>query len=249
MFVSSVFAATPPLSDDQAARLHGAVDGGDYHDEAFLALVENVRTWTSELGDAPIRLNPNFDTMLRNPSEYRGELCRLRGVLQQETKLPPPFENVTEWFVRPENGESVIVYIVGLPRTEQYKDFDPVEIDGRFYKRMEFTARDGKKRGYPSLVSAFPRRTSASGSTSAATSPVPAIGGIIVLLGIAFVAMLLWAKRSRGGRRDRLGVHEHRATRAGDLAAVDGNEPLPDDPAQALAELKRRADIDAHRQS
>ena len=242
----SVLTAVPPLSDDQAARVNGAVDGADYHDEAFLALVENVRGWTPGLGDEPIRLNPDFAAMMEAPASYRGQLCRITGMLQQATKLTAPYEHVTEWFVRRDDNHALVVYIVGAADAAAFKDFDPVETDARFYKRMEFVARDGKKHTYPAFVGAFPRRGLA-GATVSQGSPAQFIGGMVVLLGIVFVAVLLWTRRS-GGRHARLRIQEHRSASLELPRGVDDSKPLPDDPAQALAELKRRAEVDASRQ-
>src|SRR2546426_2895307 len=111
--LSLALAAVPPLSADHAARLGGAVDGADQHDEAFLALVEHVRTWTAGPGDAPIRLHPDLEAMSAKPADYRGELCRITGTLQQSTQLAPPFDSVVEWFVRVADSRAAIVYLVG----------------------------------------------------------------------------------------------------------------------------------------
>lgn len=239
MWLVLFIAAIPPLTNEQVARVSGAADGADYHDEAFLALVENARQWTEGLGDAPIRLNPNLQAMTQDPAAFRGELCRASGTLQQMTRLAPPYQDVNEWFVQTSDGQAVIAYVVGMDQSSRFIELQVVELDARFYKRMELTSRDGVKRNYPALVGAFPRSST---PPLQGVSRSSVIAGLVVLMAVIFVGVLLWARKSGGGRRGRLGVQNSGSSFAPGVWSVDDDAPLPDDPGQALAELKRRAE-------
>ena len=72
-----VLGTVEPLNDDVRARLAGAVDDGDYHDDAFGALVENVDRWTPGFGDARVRLDPDLDRVLfQNSAQRNSGVCR-----------------------------------------------------------------------------------------------------------------------------------------------------------------------------
>ena len=66
----------PPLSEDQITHLNTAQDGQDYQEKAFSALLENMMLYSGEVGDSLIRLNPELNLMINNPTDYRGDLCR-----------------------------------------------------------------------------------------------------------------------------------------------------------------------------
>jgi hypothetical protein len=229
-----VLGAVVPLSPDEQHRLASSVDGNDERDAAFAALVENVRRWTAGVGDAPIRLHPDFGAMIDNPSAYRGDLCRVRGALQQHNRLPPPHEAIWEWFVRTDSGRPVIVYVVDLDDAARFMDGRTVEVDARFYKRVDARAREGTIRQYAAFVGAFPRAMGATGAASARGAAAERLWLIAAPTGamlVVFIVLLMLARRREPAKP--------RVTR-GPRANVD-QEELPDDPAEALAELKRRA--------
>ena len=116
-----VLATITPLTDDLRARLAGAVDGGDDHDDALAALVEDVDRWTPGLGDARVRLNPDLDRVLADPAAYRGELFRIAGSLDQQSWLRSPQAAVAEWFVRDDAGRPILVYVCGLCRRWSFR--------------------------------------------------------------------------------------------------------------------------------
>ena len=74
------------MSEDQITHLNAAQDGQDYQEKAFSALLENMKLYSEDVGDALIRLNPDIDSMIKRPPDYRGDLCRLTGVIQQQTR-------------------------------------------------------------------------------------------------------------------------------------------------------------------
>ena len=122
-----VLGTVPPLPVDVRARIAGAVDDGDYQDDAFRALVENVNRWTPGLGDARIRLNPDLDRVLADPAGYRGELFRIVGILEQQSWLQTPHAAIAFYGAEPFTGEGVINF---RPAVAQDEDFEPMEIAG-----------------------------------------------------------------------------------------------------------------------
>lgn len=242
----------PPLSDAQRRDLSAARDDADYREQAFYALVENTRAWTRSPADdgEAVRLNPDLQSLREHPGDFRGDLCRISGEVLQQTQLAPPYEDVSEWFVRDSRGgQPVIVYVVKPDASFARSNRLPVQIDGRFYKRMHFTARDRQVHDYPAFVGRFPIMITA--STMPSTAPaahnrgldlLAVIAGPVALLMIVFVGMRMWIAR-KGRRSGWPELHRERFERMPEAAAeVDGGEALPDDPAAALAELRRRAE-------
>ncbi|MHC4947022.1 MAG: hypothetical protein ACYTG1_01995 [Planctomycetota bacterium] len=226
-----VLAAVPALTAEQQARLATARDGRDHREEAFAALLENVEGWTGDPGDAPVRLRPDPDRMTGDPARYRGDLCRLAGVLQQRTRLDPPFEHVHEWFIRDDEGRPILVYVLEPGDAPTFAPGARVRLLARFYKRAEEEARDGRRHVYAAFVGAAPTRAAPAGELRGLVYvAVP-----VVIMFAVFLLLLLggWRRRSAG-----------RARSVPPEAPVDDPRPLPDDPAAALTELRRRAGRD-----
>ena len=235
----------PPLSDGQQARLATAFDGRDHQEEAFAALLENAAAYPADvdpgpalLGAAAVRLAPDHDAMLAAPDDHRGTLCRIVGVLQQQTRLDRPFAGVSEWFVRDDAGQPIIVFVAGLAADDEarFADGQRIAIYARFYKRVDAEARDGRSRRYPAYVGAAPWRVAGVEQEGEPATSLLLMGGLLVggfLVVIIMVALL--GRRAAGTPRRRGG--------GGAVVAADLDEGprLPDDPAAALDELKRRA--------
>jgi hypothetical protein len=195
--------------------------------------------------------------LLDRPADFRGDLCRITGELLQHTTLAPPYEDVSEWFVRDSrNGQPVIVYVVKPDESQPFAERLHVQIDGRFYKRMRFTARDRQTRDYPAFVGRFPILISPPATQSGSPiAPGPGTGGrsldvLAIIAGpVAVLAIVLASMRLWISRKSRLRQHERHGLRADGPTvyggAVDEAEGLPDDPAEALAELRRRAESGA----
>ena len=223
--------AIPPLTDDQRVRLETAYDGRDHQEAAFVALLENARRWTGGLGEAPVRLHPDLEAMLGEPQAYRGELCRIAGRLEQQARLPIPYQGVTEWFVRDEAGRPILVYVDGLALDHPVREGRQVTIIARFYKRIDGVGRDGEPHRYPAFVGALPS------FVAAGEGSWLVLWAVAVPVGIMFLIFLILVVLARS--RDRRRPHP---VRSGSAATVEAWEPLPDDPAEALAELRRRAE-------
>ncbi len=227
--------AIPPLTEDQRVRLATAFDGRDHQEAAFGALIENARVWTAGIGDAAIRLHPNLAAMLDDPEVYRGTLCQITGRLQQQTTLPSPYQGVTEWFVRDESGQPILVYVVSHADDPAIVDGQAVILHGRYYKRIDEIARDGVSRSYPAFVGAFPRRPT---DTDGAVGGIAVIVIPVAVLLVIFIVLMLYV------RRNRLQRHIRRSA-SGERIKVDETPALPDDPVAALNEMRRRAEADS----
>jgi hypothetical protein len=149
----------------------------------------------------------------------------------------------------------VIVYVVTASADSQtaIASRQQVQIDARFYKRMHLAARDQQAHDYPAFVGRFPIALAGTASPSpnqpAASTPrrgldvLAVIAGPVVLMMIVFVGMRMWiARKSRGGWNEHFPARGERWERDSPRLAVDDEADLPDDPAAALAELRRRAD-------
>jgi hypothetical protein len=237
----------PPLTDDQQRELAAARDDADYQEQAFYALVQSVRAWPTDAlsDDEAIRLAPDFAAMLKNPAAYRGDLCRVTGELLQHTSLAPPYEDVVEWFVRDERGGMPVIVYVVQPETDQtFHERQHVQIDGRFYKRMRFAARDGKVREYPAFVGRFPVVLPAVAAPTVGhrgLDLLAVLAGPVVLLVMVLLGVRAWASRKRRVNAERLREGRAMWIDAADDDVVDDAAGLPDDPANALTELRRRA--------
>jgi len=220
--------AVPALTDDDRARLAGAVDGGDHRDDAFAALVGHVGLWSPGLGDTPVRPEVALESVLADPAANRGELFQLAGTLEQPAWLPRPDDAIAEWFVRDDAGRPMLVYVCGLTLNDSFHDGQAVTLPARFYKRIDARARDGRVHGYAAFVGAYPRPVSGGGGLGHLWKVVVPVAVMLVV----FVALLVYAHRGAKPAR--------RAARF--VPPLSGGEPpLPDDPVEALGEMRRRA--------
>jgi hypothetical protein len=228
-----VLTLIPPLTAEQETRLQTARDGRDHREEAFVAIVENVRSGPWELGGDAVVLHPDHDAMIADPATHRGRLCRIEGVVQQATDLARPHDGITEWFVRDDDGRPILVYVVHAPERPGPGERDRIEMIVRFYKPIDAEGRDGVTRRYPAYVGTAPKAILRN-TAGSSVSPLLIIALPLGILLVAFVFLLVYTRRQRRGD-----APHHRVR----TAPVEESEPpLPDDPAEALAEMKRRSD-------
>jgi hypothetical protein len=237
--VATAAGAIPPLTDEQIVRLETAHDGRDHREEAFIALVENIRAWDGDIGDTLVRLEPNIDAMLDDPDSHRGTIVRLTGRIAQIMPLTPPYEGVLECFIRDEENRPLLVYIVQGTTTDnvlQLRESSSIEVFARFYKRVDFTARDGAERSYAAFVGAHPRIVSPVG-TGVEITYLTVISIALLVLLIVFIVLIVIARRQR---KDVRRVTLARISTESIPPELDDVTDLPDDPAEALSELRRR---------
>jgi len=230
-------AAAPPLTDEQLTRLETAYDGRDHREEAFIALLENMRDWDGEQRNISVRLHPDIETMIEQPDRYRGNLVHLTGRVVQRTALPPPHEGVVECFLRDDAGRPLLVYVIAPDReADPLREGSRVDIVARFYKRVDFTARDGTRRSYAAFVGAHPRLiTAAAGATGITSLAVLSIALLMMFIVFALLIAAIRRHRSTSPR-----APARRLARDAIPPELDDTADLPDDPADALSELHRR---------
>jgi hypothetical protein len=232
LILCACLAAIPPLTDDEAARLGTAADGVDRRGDAFAALVENVARWVPATVDAASLPAPDLDRIVADPAAQRGAVYRVAGRIQQQVPLAYPYENVVEWFVRDDAGRPMIVYVRGLGPGHGFRDGRAVVVPARFYKRVDAEARDGRLHRYAAFVGAFPRPAGEGGGWGR----LWVVTVLVVVMLVVFLLLLLYARRGQGPMRARAVI--------GGPWPGAGDDGLPDDPAEALAELRRRAEAD-----
>lgn len=234
IILSIAIASIQPLSDDQLTALNTAFDGRDHQEAAFTALVENVRSWTEGIGDAAIRLEPDYQAILENPDQFRGELCKITGKLQQHNPLPGLNKGIGEWFVRDTDSRPILVYIVKNIDDQTFRDGQSIEIIARFYKRVDAVAKDGKQHSYAAFVGAFPKSALFTLGAASPTGNPMLVLAIPVAVGLlVFVFLLAYTRRLKRNTK----AHEPRSTES---QQEDEDVSLPNDPAKALTQLKRQ---------
>ncbi len=243
--ILALMASIPPLAEDQRNILATADDGAtrDHREAAFFALLQNTAQWTGEIGDAPIRLHPDYDAMLADPDAYRGELCRIEGRIERVEPLLSPYEGVEAWFVRVENDRPVLVYVDFKDREESRLQFgrrSSITIVARFYKRYERVVDevngDDQPQVYATFVGAFPQPLETIAAANRPFAITDLMIPLVVILCAGFGLVWILVRRGRaGGSSSRL----QRLERAPEIVEIEPG--LPDDPAEALAILRDRA--------
>ena len=186
-----------PLTEAQTVRLQAAQTARDHREDAFAALIENAVLWEGDPANVPARDHPDSDAVLSSPDAYRGDLFRIRGRLEQITRLKRPYESVFEWFIASEASDRLmIVYVASPAEPGSFKPGDDVEILGRFYKGLTMTARDGVAREYPAYVGALPGHLAAAKPSGGAVF-LWVIGLPVVVLLIVFIVLLGYVRRRR----------------------------------------------------
>lgn len=228
----------PPLTEQQLIALETADDDDrDWRESAFEALVSNARQWRPPLDEWREAQPPDLDELLARPELYRGAIYVLSGRLELQTRLPDPNDDVLEWFVRDEAGRPMQVYVIdpaiALPGLE-LREGGRVRILARFYKRMTEQDRTGTTRRYPAFIGAIPQPVVPVAGESLAT--LWFVAALLAVLLVIFAALFIYVRQSRRsrGRSSRLAASES-------VTVAHEQPPLPDDPADALAELRRRA--------
>jgi hypothetical protein len=230
----------PPLTDSERGRLDVAADGRPHHEPAFAALLENTARWTGPPRDEPVRLAPDISAMMADADAFRGELCRIEGVLaSREALVREAHEGVEAWFVRLGDGRPVLVFVDFKPSPAAKGTLDVgdrVGLFARYYKVSEpMEGADGRTRQYAAFVGALPERLGDGAAGAPPAGPDPwRLVGLVVILGGAFVVLRLAVRRRKPGAA--------RPARAiPPPEEIEEVARLPDDPAAALAVLRRRA--------
>jgi hypothetical protein len=195
----------PELTDAERGRLQTASDGTDHRESAFEALVEHVNTWPRVDRPSLFLPDPELELLLNQPSLHRGRAFRVRGRLEQKSMLKPPYASVAEWFVRDRFGRPVIVYVCGTFDPAGFEIGAMVEVPGRYYKRVDAEAQDGRKHSYAAFVGTQPLRI---GGMSYLAGPLRMMAGVVAALLVVYVGVVWWSRRARSQRERRTSILE-----------------------------------------
>lgn len=219
----------PSLDESTQIRLQATVDGRDSRGEGFAALVDHARSWQPPFDDAQ---HANLRRIMEEPSLVRGVLFTIEGVVQQQSSLRSPWDDVNEWFVRDEHGVLFTLYVVG---EIDFSDGMRVTSLARFYKTISIQGRDNQVRLYPTFV-----------TSSSAINPI-ANGSILwfpwILLPVLAIASIVVFTLGRIGKHKTVGRQFTPKQTEQVLDAVrDSTSTLPDNPAQALATMYEQSE-------
>lgn len=203
-------------------------DDTDIPDKAFNDLINFVRS-AADVDDA-VEIKVRHDAILEDPARYRGLRVTVSGRVEQHRSLSRPFQDVDEWFVRDDNGLPWMMYVVG--NDEHVEDGRQVTMVAHVYKRVRLEDRSGVMRLYPALIGHNPVWLPVPPSMVDDEGPrLPWV--ILLVMIITLVGVLLLGRRI--GRRS--------FARPVIFAEEDESySSLPDDPSEAMRELKRRGD-------
>lgn len=201
-------------------------DDTDVPDAAFVDLVEYVRT---TVPDESVETTIEHAAVIADPGRYRGVSVTVTGRLEQHRSLGRPFEGVEEWFVRDDTGVPWVAYVIGADPSA-VRDGRGVVLTGVLYKRMRLRDRSGVQRTYPALVASPPVWFTPS------TPPLDGFAGMWLLLAVLVVGLLVVVALGRNRVR--------RSSSRPAIVAADEDDDvrLPEEPSEALRELKRRGD-------
>lgn len=228
--------ATPPselpaLEPEARTILAATADDRDRVDEPVLVVLDALgASGLPGAGDPVVRLDA---AAARSDIEaWRGRAVRVEGRLEQASPLATSTDPAAvEWFVR--HGTEAVCVVIRRPPAAT--PGDRVAVAGRVIRRLAAESRDGARRTHVQVA--------AIGAHAAVGSPVSASrgrgaiagGAILVPLAAGGLVLVLVLRRvARAGPRGSSSSGAVRRTPRRDAT-------LPSDPADALAELHRRA--------
>ena len=213
----------PDLPVDIRIRLENVIEGTDTRDEGFAALVDYVSSWGQE-----IRLSENLErnSLLSNPSSFRGRIVPIEGVVEQTSVLGGPWNGIHEWFIRDKAGLINVLYVLN---GNEISRGDFIALPACFYKTMALEGRDRQTRLYPTFLTNME-------VIQVAASPQRSIGLILLFISFGFILLFCiqhFLIKGKTKKRRSIKVKSHDV-----LSAVeDAHSGLSEDPAAALAEL------------
>ncbi len=240
LLASQAAGRIPPLTTEQQIELDSADDDDrGWTEAAFRGLIENARIWSSGTTSNNAAA-PDLDKLVNTPESFRGGLFELRGRIEQQHQLPPPYTDVLEWFVRDDSGTPMHVFVID-PKIAtpgfDFSDGSRIVLTARFYKRTGETARSGASMRYAAFVGALPRPDVP--PVHAQLMPLWFIAALLAGLLIIFGLLFIYVRRQRRSGRS---PTRRSSKLPADLPAKNPN--LPANPADALAELHKRSTLD-----
>ncbi len=229
----TILARIAPLSEADRAMLRSVDDGSDvFVEPALPVLLEHAAQLTlADVDDAADQRGFDWAGVMEMPGAHRGEVFRFAGRVEQVALIEQHGVAAQEWFVRDDSGRPIAVYLPA-DHASTAAVGERVVVVARFLKVIEDTARDGVARRYPALVG---RSFEVQPSGAAGAGPWMPIALLVGIMLVVFVVLSRLARRRRRAALDSPRPIRH------ELLENEGDPSLPDDPAEALAELKRRA--------
>ena len=261
-------AGVPALTESQAAQLATARDYSPRWDEAALyPLLTNVVQWSA--GDEAGATVPDYAKLHTAPAEFRGQLFLIEGQLgaapslvKRQLSRPGAWDtNLQQWDVLVERDpdEAVVLVLADPLPPEQLprRGGQTVRAAARFYKVWSYVDRNNQPTDYLMFVGRSVRLTpTGAGGVSPGTSGGVSGGGGtsgggwtfgVVLLVLVAAWYAFWRLRRLTQKpRPRPSISQPLSHHLSDedIDQDPSDQPLPDDPAEALRELQRRAEKD-----
>ena len=228
----------PALDDTAQVQLDAVYDDSAGLDRSGLyALLKNAMQW--DAGDETGAVVPDYAQLAHSPQPFRGEVMLIEGKFLRKRRLtlakPGPWgEAITEWAVQVGPGEAdhdfALVYFVDPDQTMTRPGRDAqVRIAARFYMVWQTLDMENQPRRYLTFVGR-PVRLLTEGASN--------LKGPMLMVALAAGAsglFLLGRLIRRGIRPAPLPRQQHKTTCSQSASA------LPDDPADALAQLHDQA--------
>ena len=253
------------LSESQRAQLATARDRSPQWDEAALyPLLEDVATWSE--ADEAGAVVPDYARLHASPGAFRGERFLVEGELgaapeaiRRTLSRPGVWDGrLQQWFVlvNREPDEAVVLVLLDPMPLKEAPQWGGATVRAavRFYKVWSYVDRNNQPTQYLMFVG---RRIKVGDAASGSTGGggVDSGGGsggglwvfVVVLVVLLAAWYCFWRLRRMSLKPKALPYMSRRAERrqaGNDNADQPPAEPLPDDPAEALEQLRRRHDQD-----
>ena len=157
---------------------------------------------------------------------------QVEGRVEEIAKLPPPQDGLVEVYVR-HGDDSLTMAIVPQTWGASFNVGDHVTFAARPDGTQTYTAMDGTRR-------IVPRVQAVEAATEVQQSGLDDLSlmlGVLLLLMAGFGVLALVVARTRSNRDGLFGFTDD----VDPAQATDGTDALPEDPADAMAELARRS--------
>lgn len=248
---SFIFSEPGEGSDEPTKAVSGALTKADldavrddepFHageQDAWFKLFDRLHKTDSEVL-AKESIGPvTFVQLFRQPREYRAELVTLSGILRRTERLTAPRNDVgietyyRTWLFPTDNPENpIVVYTLTVPDgfPQGMTIEEPVQLEGFFFKRWPYAARDTIRSAPVALAKSL--RWVAAGPQKSAPPMSPAwIVAVAAAVAVAVAAFVGWKTR--------------RTTRDAQPARLSPDQTSSDLDSVAIAPLRLVTDADA----
>ena len=227
-----VRATVPRLDAQETLALEQVQDGPDVQGAVFELMARHVLNANQSDGssDEPVRIRMQVSSILDSPADVRGDLYRIQGRLLESRQMPQPHQEIEEWMMRLVSGEPVVVYLPASQASNFIGDGRVVSIEARFFRIIEARSRDGVARRYPTFFGAHPVSVGRADVMVWEQMDILMLLGFMILLVVVGLVVMVMARRQ--GRR-------HPAFKP---RVSENRSPFPDDPVDALKELRSRSE-------